>query len=114
MKLRLALCFSAMSVLLGFAPSVWAHSTITLPKPREVNASGGIKAGPCGYDAKPATAVPAANTFKPGATIMMAWTEVIGHPGWYRVAFDQDGQDGFVDPTQADYTSSLPIRTIRD
>jgi len=40
-------------------------------------------------------------TYAPGETITLAWFEFINHPGHYRVAFDQDGDDAFVDPATA-------------
>lgn len=33
------------------------------------------------------------NTFEPGATITVRFTETIDHAGFYRVAFDEDGAD---------------------
>jgi hypothetical protein len=36
--------------------------------------------------------------FEPGQTITVSWDEFIDHPGHFRVAFDADGQDDFVDP----------------
>jgi MYXO-CTERM domain-containing protein len=35
--------------------------------------------------------------FEPGATIKLALTESIPHPGYFRIAFDNDGED-FIDP----------------
>src|SRR5690606_17740409 len=40
-------------------------------------------------------------TYAPGATITLSWFEFIDHPGHYRVAFDQDGDDDFIEPTTA-------------
>lgn len=34
--------------------------------------------------------------------VRVRWTETISHPGHYRISFDNDGQDAFVDP--ASYT----------
>ena len=36
--------------------------------------------------------------FVPGATIEVIWDEYVDHPGHYRIAFDDDGVDDFVDP----------------
>ena len=41
-------------------------------------------------------------TFAPGATITVVFDEPIDHPGHFRIAFDADGQDAFVDPTGFD------------
>jgi MYXO-CTERM domain-containing protein len=37
-------------------------------------------------------------TFAPGSTITLALDENIPHPGYFRIAFDDDGQDGFKEP----------------
>jgi hypothetical protein len=37
-------------------------------------------------------------TYKPGETITVEFTEYVRHPGYYRFAFDTDGDDDFVDP----------------
>lgn len=35
---------------------------------------------------------------EPGATIDVVWDEYVDHPGHFRIAFDADGDDDFVDP----------------
>lgn len=47
-------------------------------------------------------------TFEPGATITLALREAIPHPSYYRIAFDDDGDDGFVEPK-----SIKPIEATR-
>jgi hypothetical protein len=47
-------------------------------------------------------------TFEPGATIKLGVEETIGHDGYFRVAFDNDGEDGFKDPK-----SIKPINPMR-
>jgi MYXO-CTERM domain-containing protein len=37
-------------------------------------------------------------TYKPGETITVEFREYIPHPGYYRFAFDDDGDDDFVSP----------------
>jgi MYXO-CTERM domain-containing protein len=37
-------------------------------------------------------------TFQPGATITIGIDEAIAHPSYFRIAFDNDGEDGFVEP----------------
>src|SRR5690606_9410252 len=57
---------------------------------------GEIKAGPCGRaDGKRGEHV---YTYAPGETITLSWVEFVGHPGYYRIAFDSDGDDDFKDP----------------
>ncbi len=62
---------------------------------------GAQSLGPCG-DADDGG--PGANVYvyEPGETVAIAWREFIDHPGHYRVAFDPEGSDGFVDPVSAD------------
>jgi hypothetical protein len=69
-----------------------AHVTLTSPPPRTLD----NKAGPCGAaGSQRGTRV---TTFAPGATITVEWDETIDHPGHYRIAFDDDGDDVFVNP----------------
>lgn len=61
------------------------------PAPRSTNS--GIKNGPCGSDA---VTVDAKRTwFKPGQEVTIYWEETIDHPGWFRIAFSEDGATGF-------------------
>ncbi len=38
------------------------------------------------------------STFEAGQTITVRWNEYVNHPGHYRIAFDDDGHDDFVEP----------------
>jgi MYXO-CTERM domain-containing protein len=51
-----------------------------------------LKAGPCGKGSDDGRSSNV-NTFEPGATIDVRFTETVGHQGFYRVAFDEDGAD---------------------
>ena len=54
------------------------------------------KKGVCGNpDGVPTGAV---FTYKPGETITVSLAEYIRHPGYFRIAFDAEGYDDFVDP----------------
>jgi MYXO-CTERM domain-containing protein len=55
-----------------------------------------LKDGPCGM----AGGTRSTNilTVEPGATLLIRWDEYINHPGHYRIAFDDDGDDDFMDP----------------
>lgn len=54
------------------------------------------KKGVCGNpDGVPTGAV---FTYKPGETITVSLAEYIRHPGYFRIAFDAQGYDDFVDP----------------
>jgi len=56
------------------------------------------KTGPCGRaDGERSTNV---TTYEPGATISVSWDETVNHPSHYRISFDDDGDDGFVDPAE--------------
>jgi hypothetical protein len=41
-------------------------------------------------------------TFEPGATITLGVNEAVKHPSYFRIAFDDDGQDAFVEPASID------------
>lgn len=82
----------SLLILLLLSGTAFAHVTLTYPPPRTLD----NKQGPCG-----ATGSKRGNkvtTFAPGATIMVEWDETIDHPGHYRIAFDNDGDDVFVNP----------------
>jgi MYXO-CTERM domain-containing protein len=55
-----------------------------------------LKEGPCGM----AGGGRSANvyTYAPGATVPVTIVEFIPHPSYFRIAFDDDGDDGFVPP----------------
>ncbi|MCB9566055.1 MAG: hypothetical protein H6710_02335 [Myxococcales bacterium] len=59
------------------------------------------KVGPCGAadDGSPGSMI---YTYEPGEVVTIAWDEFIDHPAYYRIAFDPDGSDDFVDPASAD------------
>ncbi|MFV8752912.1 SCE4755 family polysaccharide monooxygenase-like protein [Nannocystaceae bacterium ST9] len=61
------------------------------------------KQAPCGLagSSEPGSEV---YTYAPGATIHLAWHEFIDHPGHYRIAFDEQGDDDFLTPSAADDT----------
>ena len=61
---------------------------------------GEIKDGPCGRDG--GTRGEHVYTYEPGATITVTVNEFIPHPGYFRIAFDADGDDDFVDPASID------------
>lgn len=59
-----------------------------------------IKRAPCGMTDGPRAGTPL--VLAPGGTLHLRWEEFVDHPGHYRVAFDDDGHDDFVDPATAD------------
>lgn len=57
---------------------------------------GDTKAPPCGNPE--GTATGAVYTYEPGETITVSVAEYVSHPGYFRIAFDDDGDDDFMDP----------------
>lgn len=88
------------SVSVGFAlvllsGTASAHIAMTKPAPRGVDQ----KAGPCGRSGS--TRGTNVTEFAPGETITVEWDETVDHPGHYRIAFDDDGND-FTNPNNPD------------
>ena len=71
-----------------------AHITLVYPPPRPGTVSP--IGSPCGYSPDPGRTT--AQPLLPGATIEVRWNEWIGHPSHFRISFDDDGQDDFLDP----------------
>lgn len=94
-------------VLLLLSGTASAHVTLTAPPPRTLD----NKEGPCG--AAGSRRGSRVTTFAPGATILVEWDETVDHPGHYRIAFDNDGDDVFVNPNNPDdnfpFTLKEPI-----
>ena len=67
-----------------------------------------IKQGPCGR--RGGMRSENVYTYAPGQTIVLVWDEFIPHPGHFRIAFDADGDDDFVDP--ADYDDFLTNEAV--
>jgi len=94
------------------------HIKMSSPAPRdyilEPPFDAEIKDAPCGRAGGERTDV--VNTFEPGATIAVTWDETIGHPGHFRISFDDDGDDAFVDPTSEDdlYNPSEQVVLLDD
>ena len=85
--------FLALALLSGTAS---AHITMTSPAPRTTE----NKTGPCG--AAGSTRGTKIARFAPGEPITVEWDETVDHPGHYRIAFDDDGDDVFVNPNNPD------------
>lgn len=73
----------------------FAHLGLTSPVSRY--GPDVLKTGPCGVTGGERTTN--VSYFEPGETIEVRWEEYIQHPGHYRIAFDEDGVDDFVDPS---------------
>ena len=80
------------TILLTATTAASAHITLTSPVPRTTANKG----GPCGTAGS--TRGTKVTTFAPGATVTVEWDETVDHPGHYRIAFDDDGDDIFQNP----------------
>jgi hypothetical protein len=49
---------------------------------------------------------------KSGSTIMVEWIETVTHPGHFRIAFDDDGEDAFKDPTNGIDIMNPPVMPV--
>jgi uncharacterized protein (TIGR03382 family) len=90
-SMRSALVLASLLI----SSTAFAHIAMTVPAVRTADQ----KIGPCGA----AGSVRGSNIteFQPGETITLEWDETVDHPGHYRVAFDDDGND-FVNPNNPD------------
>jgi hypothetical protein len=82
----------SLLILLLMSGTASAHIALTYPPPRTADQ----KSGPCGATGSKRSKT--VTTFAPGATIAVEWDETIDHPGHFRIAFDDDGDDVFVNP----------------
>jgi uncharacterized protein (TIGR03382 family) len=80
-----------------------AHIAMTSPAPRTTDQ----KTGPCG--AAGSTRGGSPTTYEAGQTITVEWDETVDHPGHYRVAFDEDGND-FMNPSVS--TDAFPSTLV--
>ena len=102
MSRKTYLAAAAAALVLVSAGPASAHIQLTAPRPRV----SGLKTGPCGErDSTRSTNV---CEFQPGATITVSWNETVDHPGHFRIAFDEDGDDGFANPTSFEDVSGGP------
>ncbi|MFZ5892211.1 MAG: SCE4755 family polysaccharide monooxygenase-like protein [Myxococcota bacterium] len=93
-------CLSLLVVSLGASISLAASAHVSLDSPKSRYYSGSQadqvkqKNGPCGVTNDSRTTNSSLiTTFKPGQQITVKWRETIQHPGFFRIAFDSDGQD---------------------
>lgn len=90
-------------VVLLIAGPAAAHLHVTSPQSRGES----LKQGPCGAGPDEARGS-VVHTFRPGQTITVEWDEFVDHPGHFRISFDADGQDDFVDPAGFDDVDGGP------
>lgn len=109
-----------LAVVAFFTPSLCAlsaqaHIRLTYPQPRypipEIEMGQQQKEGPCGV--KNDSRVPERVTvFEPGETITVTFNETVDHPGFYRISFDDDGQDAFQYPKSRDEVKPDPTLPV--
>jgi hypothetical protein len=99
----------AFGLLAGLGSTAHAHVFLMTPAPRNMQS---LKNGPCG----PAAGQPGSvrtttvTEYRPGQTITVIFRDQFAHTGHYRIAFDTDGVDGFVDPVaENDFNNSPAV-----
>jgi hypothetical protein len=88
------LCSWLVALALFWPQPASAHLDLTAPVSRY--GPDVLKTGPCGISGGERS--DNISYYEPGETIEVRWVEYIDHPAHYRIAFDQDGDDDFVDP----------------
>jgi hypothetical protein len=99
----------AIVLLLWLGPVALAHVHIVSHEPRY--GMDTIKSPPCGLSATSSARGEVVHTFLPGETITLEYDEYIAHPGHFRISFDLDGEDDFVEPAGYDdlYTNATVL-----
>lgn len=84
-----------------------AHIHLTQPTSRIDTLSGNDqKFEPCGVTNQQRTN--RVTTFKPGETITVNWLETIDHPGWFRIAFQANGDTFSLPPPDPNSAGNFP------
>jgi hypothetical protein len=91
---RIAQILLCVSLNAAIVLSASAHIGLEYPPSRY--GPNILKSPPCGLGGGQRTNN--VTTLEPGTTIDIVWDEYIDHPGHFRVAFDADGDDDFVEP----------------
>lgn len=93
-RVRIVAAFVAILCGSVFASPAGAHLGLDYPPSR--HGHNVLKLGPCGLGADQRGSN--ITTLESGAAIDIVWDEYVDHPGHFRIAFDIDGEDDFVDP----------------
>jgi len=88
-------CIALLLGLVVLAPAE-AKAHLGLSSPASRYGPDTLKTGPCGVSGGERTGN--VTYYEPGEIIEVSWDEYVDHPGHYRIAFDEDGDDDFVDP----------------
>ena len=96
-------------LLAAVASPAAAHIQLDEPTARHT----AQKRGPCGLARDPGRG-DQITVYEPGQTITVRWRETINHPSHYRISFDEDGHDDFVEPAGFDDLYSGPSVLLDD
>lgn len=88
---------AGVTAVLALALASPAAAHLALRHPRSRYGDTVLKVGPCGVAGGARS--DNVTVLEPGAAIDVGWDEYVDHPGHFRIAFDADGDDDFVDPT---------------
>ncbi len=91
-----------MLVSVALAVPAAAHLALRTPPSRYGDTV--LKTGPCGRDGGARSANVA--VLEAGSRLDVVWDEYIDHPGHFRISFDADGDDDFIDPLCLDECDS--------
>ena len=94
-----------LAIILFYANAANAHVALNFPESR--HGPDVLKQGPCGIEGS--SRGNNISVFAPGDTIEVQWNEYIDHPGHFRIAFDESGNDSFQDPVCLDNCNSLSM-----
>ncbi len=99
---------AALTIVLSAASEAHAHIEITSHTTR--HGPDKQKRGPCGVEGS--SRGETIYSYRHGETVTLEWYEFVDHPGHYRVAFDDAGDDDFADPISPDdrYTNATVLR----
>jgi hypothetical protein len=79
------------------APSASAHISLEQGGTHlSRDGADNLKGGPCGKAGS--TRGKNVYTYEPGKTITVSIVETLSHPSYFRIAFDDDGDNGFIEP----------------
>lgn len=87
------------SALFAWPLTVAAHIHLTTPQSRTDMLTGDQKEQHCGVANQ--TRTTRITTYQPGQTVMVSWMETINHPGYYRIAFQPNGNEFPIPPAGA-------------
>ncbi len=107
--MRSAVVLALLVVPVGVAD---AHIHMTSPMSRQTTAQGDPqKEQHCGSPTLVRTAA-RTSTYQPGATITVAWTETIPHPGWFRISFQPNGEVFEIPPISNGAPGNYPTEDL--